>query len=306
VAEDFEIVLVDDASTDATSSVLARFRDAHPTRRITVVRSPRNLGVAGARNVGLRIASAEFVLFTDSDCTVEHGWLAAMLAALQTGGVNAVTGVVRDAAPRNLAERAYVGSARAIADNPRRSALIGGNMGFRRALLEQYGFDEALDYGCEDHDLAARLAADGHRIAFVPRAIIHHDHPLTLRSYLEIAYRQGLGSARFWYKHGIVGLDLLPLGAAVAVLPCAIIDARFLLASLFFLLAQLAGLAYIETRQKGKPLVEALQILPVCAAYSLVRGWSALRFFLRLAAGGEQAIRRARRDWIQRQRSRRP
>ena len=60
---DLELIVVDDASTDATASILAGYRDP----RLVVVRNERNLGVVGARNRGLAMARGEFIAPFDAD-----------------------------------------------------------------------------------------------------------------------------------------------------------------------------------------------------------------------------------------------
>jgi len=76
----FEVVVVDDCSTDDTSVVLAALVDEVPFRLVPL-RTPANGGPALARNLGWRAASAPVVAFTDDDCDPEDGWLAAGLAA---------------------------------------------------------------------------------------------------------------------------------------------------------------------------------------------------------------------------------
>jgi glycosyltransferase involved in cell wall biosynthesis len=74
----FELIVVDDASTDATRDYLATLADP----RIRVVLAERNLGPSGARNRGLAAARAEIVAFLDSDDAYRPGRLAVPLAAL--------------------------------------------------------------------------------------------------------------------------------------------------------------------------------------------------------------------------------
>jgi len=74
----FELIVVDDASTDGTQEYLATL--AEP--RIRVVRAARNLGPGGARNLGLDAARTEIVAFLDSDDAYRAGRLAVPLAAL--------------------------------------------------------------------------------------------------------------------------------------------------------------------------------------------------------------------------------
>jgi glycosyltransferase involved in cell wall biosynthesis len=73
----FELIVVDDASTDGTRAYLATLGDP----RIRVILSERNLGPSGARNLGLAAARAEIVAFLDSDDTYRPGRLAVPLAA---------------------------------------------------------------------------------------------------------------------------------------------------------------------------------------------------------------------------------
>ena len=66
---EFELIVVDDASTDDTQSFLATITDP----RISVITATQNLGPSGARNRGLEAAQAEFVAFLDSDdCYLAH------------------------------------------------------------------------------------------------------------------------------------------------------------------------------------------------------------------------------------------
>jgi glycosyltransferase involved in cell wall biosynthesis len=60
----FELIIVDDCSTDSTRSVLERYRD---TRRVTLIFSEKNLGGGGARNLGISHASGSLIAFQDSD-----------------------------------------------------------------------------------------------------------------------------------------------------------------------------------------------------------------------------------------------
>lgn len=79
-AECFEVLVVDDCSTDDTFDVL-KAAEATVPYRLVPLRTLSNRGPAAARNLGWRAATGEVVAFLDDDCLPEDGWLAAGLAA---------------------------------------------------------------------------------------------------------------------------------------------------------------------------------------------------------------------------------
>lgn len=290
--DDFEMVLVEDGSRDDSADVLERFRREHPERRVKVIHNPGNLGASGARNAGIEAAEGEFLLFTDSDCVAEPAWIEQMVAGLRRTGAAAASGTVLDKPPSNLAERAYVGSCLVARKAP---TLMESNMGLRADL--GYRFDEAI-FGGEGDDLERRLRAGGHRIALVREAVVHHHHALDLASYLRMGRQQGRGHAMYWYKHGrLLGRDILAAGLAVLTLPLGLVDARLLAVPAALVLGQLAAILFNEVRYKGKPLAEALAVLPVQVPYYAVRTASALHTRARILLGREPAIRASKAAW---------
>lgn len=74
----FELVIVDDGSTDGTVQVVESFADD----RIRLIKGPGRSGVSEARNIGLRAAKGELIAYLDSDNTWQPEYLSAMVAAL--------------------------------------------------------------------------------------------------------------------------------------------------------------------------------------------------------------------------------
>lgn len=141
-----EVLVVDNASTDATPAVLSGF----PVR---VVPEPR-LGLSHARNAGWQQARGEWVAYLDDDATVLPGWTDGMLAAVAAPATLAVAGRIRldwpGGRPRWLhpSLEPYftcldLGVDVAVLPAPR--FPYGANMALRRADLEALGgFDPAL------------------------------------------------------------------------------------------------------------------------------------------------------------------
>ena len=82
---DVQLLLIDNASSDSTSTILERYRDRamilHETKR----------GPAAARNRGLENATGDIVAFTDADCVVHRDWLSRLIAPLSRSLANAFT-----------------------------------------------------------------------------------------------------------------------------------------------------------------------------------------------------------------------
>jgi glycosyltransferase involved in cell wall biosynthesis len=292
---DFEIVLVEDHSTDDSAAVLERFRREHQERPVQIIQNGRNLGACGARNVGIDHARGAWIFFIDSDCIVEPTWLEEMMRGAR-GGAAGLSGTVRDKPPDNLAERAYAGSCLISRKAPN---LMECNMGLRADVARGYRFDDAIAYGGEGDDLSRRLAADGHGVALVPGAVVQHHHVMGLRGYMRMAVRLGQGHTRYWYKHDIwVGLDVLPLVLALLSLPLCLVDGRFLAATGSLVAAQVVAVVVNEVHFKGKDAAEALCVLPVSLLYSGVRTGSVLLTLGRIAFGrAEAGIRESKRRW---------
>lgn len=101
---DFEFLIVDDCSTDATSSVIDRWADRLPNA--TVIRHEKNTGIAQARNSGIDAASGEFLTFLDGDDWYGPGHLARLVGWIEELGCDfARTGHVQSTGNERVIRR---------------------------------------------------------------------------------------------------------------------------------------------------------------------------------------------------------
>ena len=167
----FEVVVVDDGSTDDTAAAIAAADGSGLALRS--VRHERPRGPAAARNAGWRTSNAPLLAFVDDDVVVAPGWLAGLVAAHRRAPGAIVQG-------RTLPHPAEVHRLSAFS----RSQLVEGpsaffqtcNIAYPRALLERLGgFDEVFDGPAgEDTDLGWRALALGARHEFEPGALALH------------------------------------------------------------------------------------------------------------------------------------
>jgi glycosyltransferase involved in cell wall biosynthesis len=215
----FEVVVIDDASTDATWPLLEEAKTKHAWLRIE--RVAKNAGQCRARNRGVALATGSIVFVMDGDCVVNEGYLRAhaMKHVLQDeldivlGPYNIET---RDRPPLDVLALYEKDLSRALADmqlqdSSRRASFLNcvtRNVSFKKRFLDALGTSEVFDvnfsytadpdtgYGWEDVESGLRFYKAGARIGFEPGAIaLHVTHPPAVPK-----DRQRLGLVKNWKK----------------------------------------------------------------------------------------------------------
>ena len=192
-SDQYEIIVVDNNSTDDTKDVVAEMAKASPVRIIYVFEDRQ--GLSHARNAGINNSKGEIIVFTDDDVEAERLWLRELVAAFETPEVAAAGGPIR---PVWLTERPEW-----ITDNWQGYFTVsefpeiretgefrnpnypwGANMAFRHSILKKMDlFSPALGRigGCllsnEELRLFRAIEEMGHRIVLAPDAVVHHKIP---------------------------------------------------------------------------------------------------------------------------------
>ncbi len=198
--EQYEIIVVDDGSTDETSNIARAAGADH-----VIVCSDQE-GPAAARNKGIQVARGKTLLFTDADCEPSPEWIERMVAPFADLRVVGTKGTyrTRQRAPiARLVQLEFEIRYERMANLPRIDFIDTYAAAYRlETLLHSGGFDPAYPHpSVEDVDLSFRLSQEGYWLVFVPRAWVWHRHPASLTTYLLRKWCYGFWRARLYLHH---------------------------------------------------------------------------------------------------------
>jgi GT2 family glycosyltransferase len=204
----FEIIVVDNGSTDASAAAAAAW--ASRDDRIRVVDGASLSGAPAARNAGAGEARGDVLAFCDADDVVGAGWLSACTAALD--GADVVAGLFdfwslngsapMDPAPASMRQLPFL------------PAGLSANLAVRRGAFEEVGgFAEDLATG-EDVDLCWRLQLAGFRFATAPGAVVAKRDRTGFVDVFKQAAAYGRGAPVLYRRHRAAGAGR-NLGGAV-------------------------------------------------------------------------------------------
>ncbi len=185
----YEVIVVDDGSTDDTAQIMTRYYPA-----VKFIKQS-NAGPAAARNRGASEANGEIILFTDSDCVPQRDWIRMMVEPFhENKDVVGVKGRYRTK-QRELTARfvqmEYEDKYRYMEKEDFIDFIDTYSAGFRKEkFMEMKGYDTEFSVACaEDVELSYRLAKRGYKMIFNPQAIVYHRHPSSIMDYLKKKYK---------------------------------------------------------------------------------------------------------------------
>jgi O-antigen biosynthesis protein len=188
---DYEVVLVDDGSTDDTRAIAAR----HPWIRAI---HQENMGLSAARNVGAAEATGDVLAYTDSDCMADPDWLYHLVGTMLSGDYAGVGGPNISPPAENWIQACVAaapgGPSHVLLTDVVAEHIPGCNMAFHRWAFDLVGgFDAQYRKAGDDVDFCWRLQQAGGVIAFSPSAIVWHHRRFTLRAFRK--QQEGYGEA---------------------------------------------------------------------------------------------------------------
>jgi O-antigen biosynthesis protein len=198
--QDFEVIVVNDGSSDDTSQI-ARKGGA-------IVIDREHEGLSATRNAGINAATAEIVAIIDADCHAEPNWLEEIYREISSGET-VVTGNTKIPKSNFLGDcisgLGYPGGAHLgfekmwpVDENGYTNHLAGGNCAFVKSKIQELGaFDPKLTITADDVYLSMKVLENGLKIKYNPRIVMYHPARQDMKSFLHWHYTRGKGSYFF-------------------------------------------------------------------------------------------------------------
>jgi len=196
---DYEVILVDDGSTDNTAVVA---RDFPNVRYIY----QSNHGLSDARNTGAQAARGEILAYTDSDCMADADWLYYLVGALLSEKFAGVGGPNVTPPAQNWIQACVAaapgGPSHVLLTDTVAEHIPGCNMAFYRWAFENAGgFDVEYRKAGDDVDFCWRLQQAGCVIGFSPTALVWHYRRFTIRAFFNQQKGYGEAESLLRFKH---------------------------------------------------------------------------------------------------------
>jgi GT2 family glycosyltransferase len=179
---DYEIIVIDDGSTDQTSAIASK-------HKVTLIRTDHN-GLSAARNRGMNAATGEIIAYIDDDAYPDPHWLTYLASSfLRTehvgiGGPNLAP--PGDGAIADCVANAPGGPVHVLLSDEIAEHIPGCNMAYRREkLLGIGGFDPRFRVAGDDVDICWRLQERGWTLGYAPTAVVWHRRRNSIKTYFK-------------------------------------------------------------------------------------------------------------------------
>ena len=280
----FELIVVDDGSTDGTAEMIEQLDTAYALRLLR----QQNQGPGAARNRGMAEANGDYFLFIDSDCTVPASYLRTIDASVRANQWDAFGGpdTCRPDFPPLLKAINYsmtsflgTGGTRGSSKSVTKFYPRSYNMGMHRKVYEQIGGMNDLRHG-QDMDLSARIYEAGCSVGLIEDAFVFHKRRTDLRKFFRQIFNWGVARINLGKAHPelLKPIHLAPailITAALFILILAVIvpQTALLLYGLMLAALAIALIATIQSYRRYREIRPAL-LSPVTlflqvAAYGL-------------------------------------
>ena len=270
----FELIVVDDGSTDGSNNILDAFsRD----ERVKIIRQDHS-GTSATKNIGLANARSDIVYFVDGDCILDGNSLARLLSSFASPRIGCVGGAVRAINKSNSIANAI----ELMQNEVERKWPFGANVAYRReALTRTGGFDESAEAG-EDVDLFLRVSKMGFGFIYNSAIVARTVNPESFSSFFNQRFHWGIGFAQLVERHKEVLTMRIKICFALTLITLcspiiALLDARMILLFPCFLAFSvgrfLPSTVRIARRTSDRRGIALLPILRFLNGVAYLAGW---------------------------------
>ncbi len=224
----YEIIVVDDWSTDQTSAIIAGLQSRAGRRDLKYVHSDGR-GLNAARNCGLRVAKGDPILFVDDDVLAPETWLRAnaegILRHPESGCLGGPVRLRLEGKPPRFCGRDGLGESELDLGEIERGVdfVMGANFCVRRGAVDKVGpFNESLPIYGDETEWEMRLVRGGGQIVYLPKAWLWHRRTATdlkLLRMLGAQFRRGIANVLFARAIGermTIASELIPVPRLLA------------------------------------------------------------------------------------------
>jgi len=205
--EEFEIIVVDNGSTDSTVSIVQNYG-------IRVFIQPQ-LSLSGLRNFGAGVAKGDNLVFLDADCIPDANWLKIAALTLADANIGCTGSTPVAPAHGTWVERVWSSFRTRRTNKCSASWINSSNFFVRKKLFDKVGGFNDRVKTCEDVDICMRLAETCTLIFDPTVKVVHLGEPKTIREFLHKEIWRGKGTMSGIISHGIKRSEikslLLPL-----------------------------------------------------------------------------------------------
>ncbi|MDD3802870.1 MAG: glycosyltransferase family 2 protein [bacterium] len=241
---DFEIIVVDNNSSDRTTEIIYR-----EFKNVRLIRNRRNVGFGAANNIAIARSAGEFIMLLNPDTVLENNAIRILVDHLKRDPkigcagaklqyfdgtlqlscrkfpnyINVFFGrrsIIRHLFPKNPVSREFMLENMDYNCVQEVDWIMGAAMIMRRSTIEEIGsFDESYFLFVEDTDLCYRMMMASKKVVYVPSAHIRHFHGASVsKGFSKAQLHHNIGMYKFFRKHSIPKNKLLEF-----VLYCAIL-----------------------------------------------------------------------------------
>jgi len=198
--DDFEIIAVDNNSTDDTLELIKTL-DIPYTVEYTK-------GPAAAKNAGIKMATGNIIAFVDGDCVADGKWLKEIVTVFKDSNTGCVAGEIMAMEHENMShleqfliKKGHLSQNQHV-KNPFLPFAATANAAYRKEVFEKIGlFDEALHIG-EDADMSWRMQLKtNYKLTFSSSAVVSHPYETSLKALFRQKQRHACGGVALYKKY---------------------------------------------------------------------------------------------------------